>query len=101
MSRLTKEMREQIFSDILTSENDVTIITPLLQQLRDDYLVVDEDFETLSVSNSDFEGQIKDMKQKYYDTFINGRVDQDITNENNSNENEELTVASFDELIIA
>ena len=101
MSRLTKEMREQIFSDILTSENDVTIITPLLQQLRDDYLVVDEDFETLSVSNLDFEGQIKDMKQKYYDTFINGRVDQDITNENNSNENEELTVASFDELIIA
>lgn len=100
MSRLTKEMREQIFSDILTSENDVTIITPLLQQLRDDYSTIDVDFETLSVSNSDFEGQIKDMKQKYYDTFISGRVDQDIVNENNSNENEEITVASFDELII-
>lgn len=100
MSRLTKEMREQIFSDILTSENDVTIITPLLQQLRDDYSTIDVDFETLSVSNSDFEGQIKDMKQKYYDTFISGRVDQDIANENNSNENEEITVASFDELII-
>lgn len=100
MSRLTKEMREQIFSDILTSENDVTIITPLLQQLRDDYSTIDVDFETLSVSNSDFEGQIKDMKQKYYDTFISGRVDQDIVNENNSNENEEITVTSFDDLII-